>query len=80
MGALHRQITYKAAWHGATVPCIDRFFPSSQLHHGCVGRKTDLTLAERQWVCPACGTLVARDLNAALNIRDEALRLLQSVA
>jgi putative transposase len=80
MGEFHRQITYKAAWYGSMVQRIDRFFPSSQLHYGCGGRKTDLTLAERQWVCPICGALVNRDLNAACNIRDEALRLLAKTA
>lgn len=80
MSAFHRQLTYKAAWHGSIVQRVDRFFPSSQLHHGCAGRKADLTLAERQWMCPDCGALVERDLNAARNIRDEALRLLHSVA
>lgn len=80
MSAFHRQLTYKAAWHGGVVQRIDRFFPSSQRHHGCGGRKMDLTLAARQWVCPACDTLVDRDLNAARNIRDEALRMVQSVA
>jgi putative transposase len=80
MSEFHRQLTYKAEWHGAVVQRIGRFFPSSQIHHGCGGRKTDLTLNERHWVCPACGALVERDLNAALNIRDEALRLVQRAA
>jgi putative transposase len=43
MGEFHRQVTYKAEWYGATAQRIDRFFPSSQIHHGCGGRKTDLT-------------------------------------
>jgi len=80
MSAFHHQLTYKAEWHGSTVQRIGRFFPSSQLHHGCGGRKTDLTLAQRQWMCPDCGTRVDRDLNAARNIRDEALRLLARAA
>jgi putative transposase len=80
MSEFHRQLTYKAAWHGSTVQRIDRFFPSSQIHHACGGRKTALTLAERHWMCPACEALVDRDLNAACNIRDEALRLLARAA
>ncbi len=71
----HRQLHYKAEWHGSTVQAIGRFYPSSKLHNGCGGYKDDLDLADRVWVCPACHTQVDRDLNAARNIRDEALRL-----
>jgi transposase len=38
--------------------------------------QSDLTLADRIWICPLCGGAVDRDLNAALNIRDEALRVI----
>jgi putative transposase len=71
----HRQLHYKAAWHGGQVVTIGRFFPSSKLHNGCGGYKDDLDLADRVWVCPVCKEQVDRDLNAARNIRDEALRL-----
>jgi putative transposase len=80
MSAFHRQLTSKAQWYGVTVQRIDRFFPSSQIHHGCGGRKTNLTLGERRWVCPECGAVVDRDLNAARNIRDEALRFFTKAA
>jgi putative transposase len=72
---LHRQLHYKAAWYGGTVQAIDRFYPSSKVHHGCGGYKADLQLSERMWACPACDAQVDRDLNAARNIRDEALRM-----
>ena len=75
LSEFHRQLRYKADWHGAVVQEVDRFFASSKLHNGCGGYKDDLTLADRMWTCLACGQQVDRDLNAARNIRDEALRL-----
>jgi len=78
LAELHRQLRYKAEWHGGQVISIGRFFPSSRIHHGCGGYKDDLDLADRVWMCPACGERVDRDLNAARNIRDEALRVTAS--
>jgi putative transposase len=77
-GEIHRQLNYKAEWFGSVVQPVDRFFPSSQLCSACGERKTELTLAEREWQCEACGAHHDRDLNAAINIRDEALRRLGS--
>jgi putative transposase len=54
---------------------VSRFFPSSKVHSGYGGYKADLSLADRIWSCPTCGALIDRDLNAARNIRDEALRM-----
>jgi putative transposase len=75
LGEFHRQLRYKAERYGGQVVTIGRFFPSSKMHHGCGGYKADLDLADRVWLCPACGEQVQRDLNAARNIRDEALRV-----
>jgi len=75
LSELHRQLRYKAEWHGGRVVAVGRFYPSSKLHNGCGGYKEDLDLADRVWICPACLGQVDRDLNAARNIRDEALRL-----
>jgi len=72
---MHRQLRYKAEWYGGQVVTIGRYFPSSRIHNSCSGYKVDLDLAERVWICPACGQKVDRDLNAARNIRDEALNL-----
>ena len=56
-----------AAKYGCTVHRIDRFYPSSRMCE-CGYRNDGLTLADRQWVCPQCGAVHDRDLNAARNI------------
>lgn len=73
--ALVGKLSYKAEWYGRTLIRVDRFYPSSKLCHECGYKYKELQLSERKWVCGRCGTLHDRDVNAALNIRDEALRL-----
>lgn len=68
---------YKAKLYGRTVCIIDRFYPSDRLCSDCgtlwSGTKD---LAVRKWTCPACGSEHDRDINAAINILNEGLRLL----
>lgn len=69
------KLSYKAQWYGRTFVQVDRFYPSSRLCRDCGHKYAGLRLSEREWVCERCGTSHDRDVNAALNIRDEALRL-----
>ena len=71
------KLAYKSQWCGRTFVQVDRFYPSSRLCHGCGYKYAGLRLSEREWVCESCGVLHDRDVNAALNILDEALRLSQ---
>jgi putative transposase len=73
-GAFTVLLGYKLKAMGHNCLTIGRFEPSSKLHNGCGHIKRDLTLNDRIWVCERCGQHVDRDLNAALNIRDFALR------
>ena len=57
---------------------MDRFFPSSQLCSNCGYRHHDLGLGVGKWVCPECKTFHDRDINAAINIRNEGLRILNN--
>ena len=53
---------------------IGRYYPSSKTCHHCGCVKEDLTLKDREWICPQCGGVIDRDLNAAKNILTEGLR------
>jgi putative transposase len=75
-GEIRRQLQYKSQWFGGAVVVINRFFPSSQVCGVCGARNEALTLSDREWVCPSCGTLIERDHNAAHNIEAEMLRIL----
>jgi len=69
-----RQLGYKAVQVVRVAP----FYPSSKTCNACGHINPDLTLADRVWTCPACGTVLDRDVNAARNIRDEGLRLISA--
>lgn len=75
-GEFRRILTYKAAWHGRQLVFIDRFYPSSKRCNHCGYIYKELTLKDRQWVCPECGSLIDRDYNAALNILGEGERII----
>lgn len=68
-------IAYKAQWYGRTLTQVSQWYPSSKTCHTCQHVYRELRLSEREWTCSNCGSILDRDLNAALNIRDEALRL-----
>ena len=71
------KLAYKAQWYGRTFVQVDRFYPSSRLCHDCGHKYAGLRLSEREWVCESCGASHDRDVNAAMNILGEALRLSQ---
>jgi putative transposase len=73
---IRRQLEYKGQGYGTHVVVNGRFFPSTQLCSVCGFKNAALTLADRRWTCPACGTTHDRDVNAAVNIKNEGLRLL----
>ena len=66
----------KANVNGKQVVLVDRFYPSSKTCHKCGYVKKDLTLSDREWVCPICGEHLERDINAAINILIEGLRII----
>lgn len=75
-GSLCTMLKYKSEWLGKTYLEVDRFFPSSKTCNNCLHQVSNLPLDVRHWECSSCGTKHDRDINAALNIRDEGLRIL----
>jgi len=72
-GEFVRQLEYKAQWYGRQLVKIDRFYPSSKTCSACKQVVDSLPLDIREWVCPECGVLHDRDINAAMNILAEGL-------
>lgn len=70
-------LDYKLQEQGKQLLKIDKFYPSSQTCSvcGCVNKEVK-NLSIRKWECPNCGATHDRDINAAVNIRNEGLRLL----
>jgi putative transposase len=67
-GTFRRMLDYKAARAGRHLIVIDRWYPSSKTCSACGYLLAALDLGTRVWVCPGCGTLHDRDVNAARNI------------
>ena len=72
------QLIYKANQWGKTVKELDRFYPSSKTCSNCgfIMAKENLTLAVRHWICPSCHANHDRDINASINILNQADKVL----
>jgi len=71
-----RQLEYKATLYGNWISKVEQWFASSKICSICGHKKVELKLSERTYHCNQCGFEVERDVNAAINIEREGLRLL----
>ena len=77
-GMLVNFLGYKLKREGGIIVEVDRFFPSTKLCNHCKFKNDSLTLKDREWTCPECGTHHDRDGNAARNLREEGIRILST--
>ncbi|MBD1807868.1 IS200/IS605 family element transposase accessory protein TnpB [Microcoleus sp. FACHB-SPT15] len=77
-GMFTNNLAYKLERKGGKLIEIDRWFPSSKLCSNCYHQVDEMPLDVREWTCPHCNTRHDRDGNAATNIREEGIRLLQA--
>ena len=78
-GRFTQLLSYKLERQGKYLIRVDRFFPSSQLCSVCYYQNRETkNLSLREWLCPKCGTRHDRDINAAVNLKNEGRRLLQN--
>ena len=64
MDLIHFQLSYKCQ----RLVKANRYYRSSKLCSHCGHKKEDLKIADRVYTCEACGLVLDRDLNAALNL------------
>jgi len=70
-----KQLEYKTQLYGSKLIIVDRFYPSSKTCSSCGEKKTSLSLSQRVFKCEKCGFESDRDVNAAINLKKEAVRL-----
>ena len=76
-GLFTNYLEYKLRDRGKHYVKIDKFYPSSQICHCCGFKNEEIKdFAIRKWTCPKCKNEHDRDVNAAINIRNEGLRIL----
>ena len=75
---IRSMLEYKCNWYSRKLVIIDRWNPSSKTCNNCGYIKEDLSLKDREWDCPNCHLHHDRDINAAKNILNEGMRILDT--
>lgn len=70
-----QRLKTKAEEQGKIVIEANKWFASSKTCNICGYVNNDITIEDRSWICPKCGTEHNRDQNAAMNLRDVALNI-----
>ena len=69
-------LKYKLERNGGALVKIDKWYPSTKTCSCCGNKVKSIPLGQRVYICDKCNTVIDRDYNAALNIKDEGIRML----
>ena len=72
-------LSYECLKYDTVIIKADKWYPSSKTCNHCGYVNKGLGLSDREWVCPECGEVISRDRNAACNLRDYAVKKINSV-
>lgn len=70
-----KRLKVKAEEQGKIVIEANHWFASSKTCNICGYVNKDLSISDRSWICPNCGTEHNRDENAAMNLKNVALKI-----
>jgi len=62
------KLSNKCKIYGIELRVVDRFYPSSKMCSKCGAINKNLRLRDRIFICPECGFIIDRDLNASINL------------
>ena len=74
-GMFRSFLKYKLEEQGKKFIKIDKWLPSSKTCRFCGSINESLSLEDRIWICPSCGEIIDRDINAAINILNQGLSM-----
>ena len=77
-GMFLTMLEYKLSDRNKCLVKVDKWFPSSQMCHACGSMHPEMKDLKIRILKCDCGTTISRDKNAAINILNEGLRILQS--
>jgi putative transposase len=73
-GSFVNMLEYKCEWYGKHLVFADKFYASTKTCSNCGYKNTELTLADREWDCPICHIHHNRDVNAGINLMNNAIK------
>ena len=77
-GLFVRRLEQKISITNKILIKADKWFASSQICHVCGYQNKSLTLHDREWTCPKCGSHLLRDENAAINLKQYGINILKN--
>lgn len=77
-GVFKQFLSYKCERYDTLLVYADKWFPSSKTCMHCGEKNSLLELSDQEWVCPHCGAVIDRDYNAACNLKDYLVKIIDT--